>query len=98
MAGEVLEAAQASVPGAVGDEESEAVKSRPLAIDAGDDAQHALAGEVVKAGGRAGDTEIGVARGNRDRDGLRRIEEDQLRLDPLRREIALVARDRDGAI
>ena len=95
LARELFQRREARVIGAVRGDVAGILEAGHLAIAAGDDPQDALAGEAVERGRHAGAAEIDVARGRRDRDRLRRIEEHDLRVEPFIAEIAALVGDED---
>src|SRR6201985_3828022 len=95
LAGEILWRLQPGSVSVVAGEIADQRIAGLLAAHAADHFQRALAGEIVEARGEGGDAEVDVARGGRNRDRLRRIEEFQLDIEAGVAEVALVLRDED---
>src|SRR5947199_2693762 len=93
LAREILWRLQAGGVGVIAGEIADQWIARLLAAHAADHLQRALAGEVIKPRGEGRYPKIDIARGGRDRDRLRGIEEFQLDIEPGLAEITLVLRD-----
>src|SRR6266446_103992 len=86
---EILRRLQTRGIGIIAGEIADQRIARPLAAHAADHLQRALAGEVIEPRGEGGYPKIDIARGGRNRDRLRRIEEFQFDIESGLAEVAL---------
>src|SRR5438270_1294889 len=93
LAREILRRLQAGGVGVIAGEIADQGIAGLLAAHAADHLQRALAGEVVETRRESRDAEIDIARRGGDRNGLRRIEEFQLDIEPGIAAIALILLD-----